>query len=253
MATAESETFVRALARGLQVIEVLGQGEPHQTIADMAEATGLPRSVVKRFAMTLTELGFTQSDGKRFWLTPKVLKLGLSYLYSLPFWRRAQLALEDLSASLEQSCAMSVLDGAEIVYVVRVPTYKILSTSPTLGSRLPAHAVSMGRVLLADRPPAEIDAYLASTTLRRLTHATITDPMRLRAEIQRANQLGYAWVDAELSEAICGLGVPVRNLDGHVVAAINVSLPSGKFTEAQAKAKFLGALRQTAARIRSAT
>jgi IclR family transcriptional regulator, pca regulon regulatory protein len=251
MATIESETFVRAFARGLQVIEVLGQGESRQTVADMSEATGLPRSVVKRLAMTLMELGFTQTDGKRYWLTPRVLKLGLSYLYSLPFWRRAQLALEELSAELKQSCAMSVLDGPEIVYVVRVPTYKILSTSPTLGSRLPAHAVSMGRVLLADKSPAEIDAYLASATLRRLTHTTITDPMKLRTEIERVNKLGYSWVDAELNEAICGLGVPVRDSDGNAVAAINVSLPSGTFTEAQAKAKFLVPLRHAAAQIRT--
>jgi IclR family pca regulon transcriptional regulator len=252
MATIESEAFVRALARGLRLIEVLGQGEPRQTVAAIADATALPRSVVKRFVMTLTELGFTQTDGKRFWLTPKVLKLGLSYLYSLPFWRQAQLALEELSANFGQSCAMSVLDGDEIVYVVRVPTYKILSTSPTLGSRLPAHAVSMGRVLLADKSPAELKAYFASATLKRLTHATITDPQRLVAEIERVNKQGYAWVDAELSETICGLGVPVRDSEGRVVASINVSLPSGKFTEAQAKDKFLTPLRHTASRIRSA-
>ncbi|NVO12501.1 MAG: helix-turn-helix domain-containing protein [Rhodoplanes sp.] len=252
MATAESETFVRALARGLSVIEVLGRGAPRQTVASIAEAAGLPRSVVKRFALTLTELGYAASDGKRFWLTPKVLKLGLSYLYALPFWRQAQLALEELSGEIGQSCAMSVLDGDEIVYVVRVPTYRILRASPTLGSRLPAHAVSMGRVLLAAEPPAALDHYLTTAPLKRLTHATVTDPERLRTAIEKVRETGCAWVDAELDESICGLAVPVRDADGTVVAAANVSLPSGVFTEARAKTEFLAALRQASARIRAA-
>lgn len=252
MATAESETFVRALARGLRIIEVLGQGAPRQTLAEIAAACDLPRSVVKRFALTLTELGYTGHDGKRFWLTPKVMTLGLSYLYALPFWRQAQLALEELSAEIGQSCAMSVLDGHEIVYVVRVPTYRILRASPTLGSRLPAHAVSMGRVLLAAAPAAALDAYLAGAPLRRLTHATITDPDALRAAVATVRETGTAWVDAELDESICGLAVPVRDADGTVVAAANVSLPTGAFDEARARAEFLAPLRQTAARIRAA-
>ncbi|MDC7789315.1 IclR family transcriptional regulator C-terminal domain-containing protein [Rhodoplanes sp. TEM] len=253
MATVESETFVRALARGLRIIEVLGQGDtPRRTVAEIAEASDLPRSVAKRFALTLTELGYTGHDGKRFWLTPKVMTLGLSYLYALPFWRQAQLALEELSAEIGQSCAMSVLDGHEIVYVVRVPTYRILRASPTLGSRLPAHAVSMGRVLLSNLPAAALEAYLASAPLRRLTHATVTDPDTLRTAIEGVRNTGSAWVDAELDESICGLAVPVRDADGTVVAAVNVSLPSGTFTEARARAEFLAPLRQTAARIRAA-
>jgi IclR family transcriptional regulator, pca regulon regulatory protein len=251
MATEKSEAFVRALARGLRVIEVLGQGEPRQTVAAIAQSAALPRSVVKRFVMTLSELGFTRTDGRYFWLTPRVLALGLSYLYSLPFWRQAQFALEELSGKIKQSCAMSVLDGAEIVYVVRVPTYKILRTSPTLGSRLPAHVVSMGRVLLADKSATELKSYFASTKLIRFTHATITDPLRLTAKIEQTAKQGFAWVDAELDESICGLAIPVRNAEGIVVAAINVSLPSGKFSEGQAKEKFLVPLRHATAQIRS--
>jgi IclR family pca regulon transcriptional regulator len=251
MATTESETFVRALARGLRIIEVMGQGETRQTVATIAETAALPRSVVKRFVMTLTELGFTRTDGKHYWLTPKVLRLGLSYLYSLPFWRRSQLALEELSGQIKQSCAMSVLDEDEIVYVIRMPTYKILPTSPSLGSRLPAHVVSMGRVLLADKTAADLDAYLTSAPLKRLTHTTITDQRRLRAEIEQIRKQGYAWVDAELDESICGIAVPIRDAEGAIVAAINVSLPSGKYTENEAKEKFLVPLRHTATQIRS--
>lgn len=252
MAKPDSESFVRTFARGLQVIEALGRHKPGMNIASVAEDTGLSRSVVKRYLLTLTDLGYTSMDGKSYALTPKVLNLGLSYLYSLPFWRQAQLELEELSQHIRQSCAMSILDGNEIVYVVRVPTYKILRASPTLGSRLPANAVSMGRVLLAEAADEVLEDFLRTAPLRRLTNQTITDRQELRNHILAAREKGYAWVDAELDEAICGLAVTIKDLEGKALAAINVSLPSGKITEDEAVEKYLVALRATASNIRSA-
>ena len=253
MSTPESESFVRTFARGLKVIEVMGQGAPRQTIADVAEAADLPRTAVRRFLMTLTELEFTRTDGKHYWLTPKVLRLGLSYLYTLPYWRQAQLALEELCANIGQSCAISVLDADEIVYVARIHTRRILPMSPSLGSRLPAHAVSMGRVLLAGLDDAALDAYLAKAALKKMTAATIVDRKQLRAEIRRARNQGYAWINGELDDSICGLAVPIRDSEGGTAAAINISLPTGIYTEASACEQFLLPLRQTASKIRSAT
>ena len=252
MATPESESFVRTFARGLTVIEVMGKSRPACNIAEIAEAASLPRSVVRRLLMTLTELGFTSTDGKHYWLTPKVLRLGLSYLYTLPYWRQAQLALEELCADIGQSCAISVLDEEDIVYVVRLHTRRILAISPSLGSRLPAHAVSMGRVLLAGLDEPALAAYLANATLKKLTSATLVDRALLGQEIARVREQGWAWIDGELDESICGLAVPVRDPDGRTVAAINVSLPAGAFEQAGALAKFLLPLRRTASRIRAA-
>lgn len=250
--TKESELHVRAFARGLAVIETMGRGEPRQTIAHIAEAAALPRSVVRRFLITLTHLGFAGSDGKLYWLTPKVLRLGLAYLYAQPFWREAQLALEDLRGQTEESCAMAVLDGSEIVYVVRVPSRRILAMRLSVGSRLPAHVVSLGRVLLAGLEDRALEDHLRHTPPRQFTPHTQTSPEKLRRELHRVRATGYAWVDAELDEAICGIAAPVRDRTGDVVAAINVSLQSGKWTEKKAAARFLGPLRQAAARIRSA-
>ncbi len=247
----DSETFIRTFARGLQVIEALGKRKPGLTIANLSEETGLSRSVVKRFALTLTELGYTSTDGRVYALTPKVLNLGLSYLYSLPFWRQAQLELEELSQKIGQSCAMSILDGNEIVYVVRVPTYRILRSSPTLGSRLPANLVSMGRALLAESGEAAIKQFFDTAPLRRMTGRTVTDPALLRTHLEKVREQGYAWVDRELDESICGLAVTLRDMDGKSLAAINVSLPAGQITEKQAVAKFLPELRATAATLRA--
>jgi len=242
---------VRAFARGLVVIEAMGRGRQRQTLAQIAAASSLPRSVARRFLMTLVELGFAGSDGKLYWLTPRVLRLGLTYLYSQPFWREAQLALEDLRAQVNESCSMAVLDGAELVYVVRVPSRRILAMQLAVGSRLPAHAVSLGRVLLAGLDDATLTALLRRE-LRKLTPRTNDNPETLRRAIQRVHRDGYAWVDGELDEAICGIAVPVRDGEGRIVAAINVSLQSGQWTEKKATARFLAPLRQAAARIRSA-
>jgi len=252
MATPESEAFVRTFARGLKVIEVMGQATGGQTLTEIAEAARLPRTAVRRFLMTLAELDFVRTDDKRYWLTPKVLRLGMSYLYTLPYWRHAQLTLEGLCASVGQSCAISVLDGDDIVYIARLHASRILAMSPAPGSRLPAHAVSMGRILLAGLRPDELAAYLAGVRIRRLTSSTITDPDELAARIRQADVQGYAWVDRELDDSICGIATPIRNAAGVTVAAINVSLPSGLFTEATACEQFLLPLRQAASQIRSA-
>ncbi len=251
MANSDSETFVRTFARGLAVIEALGKHKPGMNVAEISEATDLSRSVVKRFLLTLTEIGYTETDGKGYSLTPKVLNLGLSYLYSLPFWKHAQFALEELSQSMHQSCAMSILDHFDIVYVVRVPTYKILRASPTLGSRLPANAVSMGRILLAGLSDAELERYLSEAPLHRLTTATIVDPDLLHKEILSVRETGYAWVNGELDESICGLAVAVKSLEGRVRGAVNVSLPAETISREQAIEKYLRPLRNTAAQIRA--
>jgi IclR family pca regulon transcriptional regulator len=251
MATPESESFVRSFARGLQVIEALGQGAGRKTLAEVAEAVDLPRTAVRRFLMTLVEQTFVQTDGKQYWLTPRVLRLGLSFLSSLPYWREAQPTLEELSARAGQSCALSVLDGEDIVYILRQHASRILPMSPSLGSRLPAHAVSMGRVLLAGLPDEDIDAYLAGATLKRRTDATIVDKDQLREEILKTRKQGYAWVDGELDESICGLAIPVRDSEGHTVAALNVSLPTGQFTGEAAVEQFLANLRLAASRLRA--
>lgn len=251
MATPESESFVRTFARGLKVIEVLGQGPGGQTLAEVAEGVELPRTAVRRFLLTLIELSFVRTDGKRYWLTPRVLRLGLSYLSTLPYWRDAQPALEELGARMEQSCALSVLDGEEIVYVQRQHARRILPMSPSLGSRLPAHAVSMGRALLAGLADDELDKYLAEARLQRLTPATVIDPQRLREAVLAVRQQGWAWVDGELDESICGLAVPVRDRTGATIAALNVSLTSGEFTQQQAVERFLPQLRVAASRLRA--
>lgn len=253
MSARDAERYVRAFARGLDVLEAMGRGAERKTLAEVAALCGLPRSVAKRLLLTLVAQGFAREDGRRYWLTPKALRLGLAYLYSLPFWRQAQLVLEELRAECGESCAMAVLDDEDIVYVVRVPARRILATNLTVGSRIPAHAVSLGRVLLAGLDDASLGRYLREARLTAFTPRTVVAPAKLRAAIGAVREKGYAWVDQELDDAICGIAVPVRDGEGRVVAAINVSLEAGKFSEASARRHFLALLRSAAARIRTTT
>lgn len=251
MSLPDSEYFVRTFARGLSVIDVMGQSTGKKTIAEISDAAELPRTVVRRLLLTLIELGFVKSDEKNYWLTAKTLRLGMTYLYTLPFWRQSQVILEELGTKIKQSCAIAVLDETDIVYIQRFHAKRILAVNPSIGSRLPAHAVSMGRVLLSGLPEEQVREYLNKVELKKLTPHTNTDKRKLLQSINRVREEGCAWVNSELDEAICGLAVPVRNYDGAIIAAVNVSLLAGEYSEKEAQAKFLPMLKLAASQLKA--
>jgi IclR family pca regulon transcriptional regulator len=247
----ESDGYVRAIERGFALIEALGRSPGRHTLSEAAGHAGLNRATARRMLATLVTLKYCEADGRYFRLRPRALGLGLSYLNALPFWGFAQRALEDLRNEIGESCALAVLDETDIVYALRLPARRILSANLGIGSRLPAHLVSLGRVLLANLTPVERDSYLANTPLKSITSRTIVDPKRLADELQLTHERGYAWVDGELDPAICGIAVPIRDQAGSVVAAISVNLISGTLNKAAAKKQYLVRLQKTAQDIRT--
>ncbi len=247
----ESDGFVRAIARGFSVVEALGRSPGRHTLSEVAEAADISRAAARRVLATLVSLNYCEPDGRYFRLRPRALGLGLSYLTALPFWGCAQRVVEDLRNEVGESCALAVLDGTEIVYVSRQPSRRILATNLGIGSRLPAHLVSLGRVLLAALPVEERDAYLAHVELKPLTPRTITRPRAMRRELEKIARQGYAWIDGELDPSICGIATPVRDKDGKVVAAISVNTISGTLDETDAKSRFLLPLKRAAQEIRA--
>ena len=157
--------------------------------------------------------------------------------------------MESLVERTRESCSAAVLDGGEIVYVVRVPTKRIMAISLGLGSRLPAHAASMGRVLLADLSPDDLDDHLASAKLEPLTDRTITDEDELRAELDRVRRQGWSLVDQELEEGIRSIAAPLRDRSDRAVAALNISSHAGRVKLATLRDEFLPDLLDTAHRI----
>lgn len=217
------EMFVQSLARGLAVITAFDAEHTSMTLSEVAARTGLSRASSRRLLHTLRELGYVRLDGASFALTPQVLRLGTAYLSGLGLPQLVQPHLERLTASVGESTSAAILDGPDIVYVARVATRRIMTVGITVGTRFPAYATSMGRVLLADLAEADLDAYLATTPLVALTERTLHDAKSLRAELARVREQGWAVVDQELEAGLCSVAAPVRDVSGSTLAAINIS------------------------------
>lgn len=242
----KSRDFNQSLARGLEIIESFGPGTARQTVSEVAANTGLTRATVRRFVLTLVELGYMSTDGRTFWLAPRVLGLGYSFLSGLGFTNVALPHLELLVGDVDESSEASILDGQDIAYVARVPGSKLMTMSVTVGSRMPAHATSMGRVLLAGLPDDELERYLATATLKEFLPQTTTDRVALRDRILAARADGYAIVDQELEEGLIAIAVPIHDRIHRVVAAINLSALVTRQTPESMRNDLLPPLQRTA-------
>lgn len=223
-----SRDFVQSLERGLAIIRVFSAENPAMTVSEIAQAVGLTRAAVRRFLLTLSDLGYVQSKNNRFELTPSVLELGYSYLSALSFPDIALPRLEQLVAETAEASEGSILDRGDIVYVVRVPGPALMTISVNIGARRPAYATAMGRVMLADLPPAAIEDFLRTHRLEPILPRTITDPDVFRAELKKVREQGYALVNQELEEGLVAVAVAVRDRMGRARAAINLSTHIGR-------------------------
>jgi IclR family pca regulon transcriptional regulator len=229
----DSESFVRSLARGLSVIRSFGPGHGTMTLSEVATRAGITRAGARRVLLTLAQLGYVIADGRSFRLTPKILDLGYSFLSSLDIWAFAEPIMERLVDAVHESCSASVLDGDDIVYVLRVPTRRIMSINLGIGTRLPAYATSMGRVLLAALSEQDFHAYLARTTRPKLTTLTRTSAAELTAIMAEIQNCGWALVDQELEEGLRSIAVPLVNNAGRVIAALNISAHASRVSADQ--------------------
>lgn len=230
---------VQSLERGLAVIRAFDAGAPELTLSDVARVTGLTRAAARRFLLTLTDLGYVRTDGKYFSLTARVLELGYAFLSSMTLPDVAQPHLERLSAQVRESSSVSVLDGPDIVYVARVAVSRIMTVTINVGTRFPAHATSMGHVLLAGLDRPALETYLKEVPLNRLTARTLTAPDELRAELDLVREQGWALVDQELEEGLRSVAAPIRDRQGSVVAAVNVSTHASRTTRESVRNEML--------------
>jgi len=244
-----SADFVQSLARGLAVIRAFDAENPRLSSSEVARRAGIPRAAAGRFLRTLETLGYVRGDGRLYALTPRVLELGFSYLSALSLPEVVQPHLERLSRRLDESVSAAVLDGADIVYVARVPTRRIMSVGITIGTRFPAYATSMGRVLLAGMTDAAAEAAIAAASPRPLTGRTLTDRIALKDELAAVRKQGWAMVDGELEAGLRSIAAPVHRRDGTVVAALNVSTSTHRVDEERVLGEYLPALRETAAAV----
>lgn len=248
----EQPDFVTALARGLSVIRAFGPDTPRMTLADVARRVGLPRATVRRSLITLETLGYAESDGRGYSLTPKILTLGHAYLSSSPLTVAARPLVEKLADKLRETCWAGILDEGDVLLIVNSRTSRILTAGLSVGSRLPAYCSALGRVLLAALPDTEIESYLESFTPKQLTPHTLTDPAVIRQAIFDARMTGYSLSDSEVEMGLCSIAVPIVNAQGKTVAALNATAPSVRAQGKEMSEHFLPQLKQVAEDLRLA-
>ncbi|MQA04820.1 MAG: helix-turn-helix domain-containing protein [Streptosporangiales bacterium] len=243
--------FIQSLERGLNVIKAFSADTPELTLSEVARATELTRAAARRFLLTLVDLGYVRSDGRQFSLTPRVLDLGYAYLSSLSLPEVAEPHLERLAGEIKESASVSVLDGDDIIYVARVPTSRIMTVAINVGTRFPAYATSMGRVLLAGLPEAELDDYLERTDRGQLTGKTTTSASTLRGELRKVRDQGWALVDQELEDGLRSIAAPIHDHTGQVIAAANISTAASRTPVAKMRRDLLPPLLDATKRIES--
>jgi IclR family transcriptional regulator, pca regulon regulatory protein len=222
-----SGEFVQSLERGLSVLRVFSAKTPTLTLSETARIAGLTRATARRILHTFEALGYVRNDGRQFSLTPKVLDLGYAYLSSLQVGDIALPYMEALSEKVNESVSAAVLDGTDIVYIARVPTRKIMRLSLALGSRLPAVATSMGRVLLAGLSSIECSAILERASFSQFTERSVQTHDEMLSALSVVKSQGWALVDQEFEDGLRSIAAPLRDRTGRVVAALNIGTQAG--------------------------
>jgi IclR family pca regulon transcriptional regulator len=247
---AQDRDFVAGLGKGLAVIECFDDRHQRLTIAEVAGMTALSRAAARRCLMTLQRLGYARFDGKFYWLTPRVLKLGHAYLASSDLPQLIQPFLEHVSNLTQESCSASILDGTEIVYIARSAKKRIMTVNLAVSSRLPAYCSSMGRVLLAALTPDDALRRLQASDRRTLTPHTRTDMSELSEIIAQVRAQGYCVVDQELETGLVSIAVPLVSAAGETIAAMNIGTQTGRVSAADIAGQFLPLLRDAQANLR---
>jgi IclR family pca regulon transcriptional regulator len=223
-----SPEALESVERQLAVLAAFDADHPALTLSEVAALTGTTRPTARRILLTLKSLGYVRADARQYSLTPKVLNFGWSYFASLSLEEAVQPVLEDLRTEIDESCSIGELDGRDIVYIARALTRRVTTVRGRVGSRQPAHATAMGRVLLAHLDDDDLDAWLSGHSLPEYTARTITDPIQLRKELGEVRSQGWALVDGELETGLRAIGAPIIGPKGRVVAAVTVSTISAR-------------------------
>jgi IclR family transcriptional regulator, pca regulon regulatory protein len=242
----DPKDLIVGLEKGVTVLALFTVMRPRLTIAEAAKNAGLSRAAARRVLLTLVHTGHLTTDGKFFTQTAKVLRLSGGYIAAQSIPERVQPILDQLSQRTGESSSAAILDGDEIVYVARAATRRIMSVGLGVGSRLPAHATSMGRALLAFAPEGEQQAFLDRAPFSRLTSRTITDAPGLKREFARIREKGYALVDEELELGLRSIAVPLIGANGAAQVAINISVAAAQMSALDMRENLLPLLQDAA-------
>ena len=214
--------FIEGMAKGMAVLESFDTERQRLNATQAAQRAAITRASARRHLLTLAHLGYLETDGSYFWLAPKVLRFSGSYLASARLPRVLQPTLNRLAAQTAESFSAVVLDGDQVVIVARSGSTRVLAYGLHLGARLPAHATSTGRVLLAAKRKTDFNAWMKGRELARLTAHTTVDARKFREAVERVRAQDFSIASEEHELGVQALAVPLRNMQGQTVAALNV-------------------------------
>lgn len=248
--TLDKRDWIAGLEKGLSIIEAFDDAHPRLTSSQAGVRCNMTRTAARRYLLTLEHLGYVASDGKLFWLTPRVLRLGQSYLESARLPRIVQPFLQRVTAGTQESAYVAVMDGDEIVYIARNGTNRTMNTGYVLGSRVKAQVTAAGLLMLALRGPEWLENWLNTHELSAYTSHTIASKDRLRIELARVRAQGWALSEQQLELNYRGIAVPLRDRRGEVMGALSVTMPIGQESSEEAAARVLLVLSETAQAMR---
>jgi IclR family transcriptional regulator, pca regulon regulatory protein len=241
--------FVEGLAKGLAILECFDASHPEMTLSEVARRVGLSPAAARRSLITLRALGYVGQENKRFHLRPKIMTLGSAFYFSARIDEVLQPNLRQLVEQFGDASSIGTLDGHDVIYIAHFSVQRARRAAAVVGARYPACATSLGRVLLAGLPDEELDEYIANVRPEPMTSKSITDPEALRREILSVREAGYSTTVDQLDYGITALAVPIRDLNGQTIAALNTSGYTGKVTPDTLVAERLPVLRETASYI----
>ena len=247
--TLTDPSFMTSLARGLAVVKAFSDHRRAMTIAQISHKTGIPRAAVRRCLYTLKQLGYADSEANNFFLKPKILSLGYSYLSSPPLTIAAQPALNQISRQLNESCSLGVLEENEVIYISRSQSARVMSVALNAGSRIPAYCSSMGRVLLSTLSEDDLSDYFSNARMIAYTDRTVITENELRDVLKNVRQRGYAVVEEELEIGLRSIAVPVRGASGMPVAALSVGAQAARTDRSQLEQSVLPILLNAASEL----
>ncbi|MFI0842798.1 IclR family transcriptional regulator C-terminal domain-containing protein [Mesorhizobium sp. IMUNJ 23232] len=244
-----SRDLVGSLEKGLGVIEILAAHPAGLTLTETAERAGLTRAGARRLLLTLVAAGYATQNGRVFALSPKLLSLSRAWLEGASLWSFAEPFMREVAAEMNESCSAAVLSDHDVVYVARIPGARIMRVALQVGTRLPAYCTSMGRVLMSGMTQEQLADFLGGMTIEPNTPKTVTDRREIAQKVRQAAEQGFALVDEELELGLRSIAVPVRDRQGAIVAAINVSTQSARFSVAEMERTILPPLKHAAEKI----
>ena len=242
--------LIEGLGKGLRVIEAFDDDHPRLTASEAGTLAGITRTAARRHLLSLVHFGYAATDGKQFWLAPRVLRLGQSYLGAARLPRLVQPFIQRVSMASGETINASVLDDHEVVYVARSSPPRWISIGYQVGVRVPAHAVTPGVVVLASRSAEEVDAWIAAHDFTAFTAHTVTDKALFRADVRTAREQGYWATGQQLDPALRGMSVALVDRKGVCKGAIGATTPASSYTQQGLVEKLLPLLREAALALR---